>query len=418
VEEWVTIRELAQKKVSVSEIARRTGHDRKTVRKVLAEAAPRPHGNAGKEKKSKLEPYREYLLQRIEQGCLNGTVLLEEITRLGYTGKISILRQFLTPIRQELLRKQEATERFETGPGKQAQVDWASFGKVWDPGEQCWKKLFAFIFTLGYSRAVSLEFTTCCDLEHFLACHLNAFAALGIPETILYDNLKTAIIGRKRDGTPILPERFLEFALFHGFTPRFCKPYRAKTKGKVERAVSYVRANFWVRVSHTVANGQLDRAGLNEQAKRWAAEVANVRVHGTHGEVVAQRLAAEQPFLGKLTGRPRFETSYHTRRQVGRDGRLSYRGRLYQVAVDHARQEVEVIESLVGELTIRAKDGRVLPAEVVAASATRPIYRAHVPEEPKPTTAGRLRVMRSAEPEVQVRDLAVYEEVARAASAG
>ena len=94
-EEWVAIRELAQRKVLVSQIARRTGHDRKTVRRALAEMVPKPNGNKGKVKQGKLEPFREYLLQRIAQGRLNGTVLLEEITGLGYTGKTSILSYFL-----------------------------------------------------------------------------------------------------------------------------------------------------------------------------------------------------------------------------------------------------------------------------------------------------------------------------------
>ena len=79
--------------------------------------------------------------------------------------------------------------------------------------------------------------------------------ALGIPEQVLYDNLKTAILGRRQDGSPILPGRFLDFALYYGFTPKFCRPYRARTKGKVERAVGYVRQNFWVRVAAEVKAG-------------------------------------------------------------------------------------------------------------------------------------------------------------------
>src|SRR5439155_2053396 len=113
------------------------------------------------------------------------------------------------------------------------------------PREERWRKLYGFVFTLGYSRAQYLEFVLSCDMEHFLKCHLGAFAALGIPETVLYDNLKTGILGRRPDGTPLLPGRFADFALTYGFTPRFCQPYRPRTKGKVERTVGYVRQNFW-----------------------------------------------------------------------------------------------------------------------------------------------------------------------------
>ena len=419
------IRELARRKVPVSEIARRTGFDRKTVRKVLLAQAPKPHGNVGKSKQGKLAPFREYLLERIGQGCLNGTVLLEEIKRQGYSGGVSILRDLLTPIRREVVRKQEATERFETGPGKQAQVDWGDFGRIWDGSEGGWRKLYAFVFTLGYSRAMYLEFTTSCDIEHFLACHLNAFAALGIPEKVLYDNLKTAILGRKVDGTPMLPARFLDFALLHGFTPIFCKPYRPRTKGKVERSVGYIRGNFWVRVAHAVKTGNLELAGLNECAVSWVSEVANARVHGTHGEVVARRLDEERPFLTALAGRPRFDTDYHSIRRVGRDGRLSYNGVLYQVELTEALTGVDVIESLSGQITIRAKDGRVLttrsehssPKSTTSASES-PIRVLGTPSGDEPMDSTGLRLIIGDAPDVQVRDLSRYEEVALAVSAG
>jgi transposase len=427
VEEWIRMRELDRKGVSVSEIARLTGRDRKTVRKVLEEAAPKVGRQVTKPRGSKLEPFRDYLLQRIDQGCLNGTVLLEEITKLGYTGKISVLRELLTPIRQELVRKREATERFETGPGKQAQVDWAEFGRIWVPDEERWRKLYLFMFTLGYSRAQYLEFVTSCDMEHFLNCHLGAFSALGIPEEDLYDNLKTGILGRRADGSAILPGRFADFALYYGFTPRFCRPYRARTKGKIERGVGYVRQNFWVRVAAEVEAKRLFLPGLNLRAREWTERVANVRVHGTHGEVVLKRYAEEEPLLGKLDARPRFDTDYHALRRVGRDGRLSYHGQLYQVSLKHALGQVEVAENLDGKVLIRAKadqkgdGGEVLRSELVLPGtvASREVWRpAESVETAGKALGGVLRVVYRDEPLVEARDLAVYEEVARAASLG
>jgi transposase len=435
VEEWIRIRELDRKGVSVSEIARVTGRDRKTVRKVLEETTPQLERQVTMARESKLAPFREYLLQRIDQGCLNGTVLLDEITRLGYTGKISMLRELLTPIRQELVRKREATERFETGPGKQAQVDWAEFGRIWVPDEERWRRLYVFLFTLGYSRAQYLEFVTSCDMEHFLNCHLGAFGALGIPEEDLYDNLKTGILGRRADGTAILPGRFADFALYYGFTPRFCRPYRARTKGKIERGVGYVRQNFWVRVAAEVEAKRLFLSGLNLRAKAWTEGVANVRVHGTHGEVVLKRYAEEEPLLGKLDARPRFDTDYHTLRRVGRDGRLSYRGQFYQVPLKHALSQVEVAENLDRRVTIRAKadqkgaGGEVLRSQLIlpGSVASRELLRSgesvETPRKAARAGLGQLRVLYRDEPPlstpvVELRDLAVYEEVARAASVG
>jgi transposase len=429
VTDWIAIRELRRQGVGIGEIARRTGRDPKTIRKVLREPGPKARPSTWKEGAGKLAPFGDYLRERVGQGCLNATVLLEEIQARGYRGKITILRDFLRPARQDLVRKREAAERFETGPGHQGQVDWGKFGRVWVPEEERWRELYAFVLTLGYSRAQYLRFTTCCDLEHFLDCHLGAFARLGIPAELLYDNLKTAILGRRADGAPIFPGRFLDFALYHGFTPKFCQPYRARTKGKTERGIGYVRQNFWVRVAAEVASKELVLPGLNDRARDWVERVANARVHGTHGEVVATRYAAEAPLLGKLVGRPRFDTAYHALRRVGRDGRLSYRGKVYQVGLRHALGTVEVTEGLTGEITLRGPvgervrfalvpPGAVAPKDVVWADefAGGTARKAPIGEGVGPLIL--VGGIGRASPAVEVRDLTVYEEVARAAGAG
>lgn len=420
VEEWVNIRELSRQGLSVSEISRRVERDRKTVRKVLVASVPTGRAKNPQPRATKLAPFEEHVLQRVEQGCLNAMVLLEEIIAMGYTGKITMLRLFLARIRQEMVRKREATVRFETEPGKQAQVDWANCGKIWDSVEGRWRKLYVFVFTLGYSRAQYVEFTTGCDMEHFQHCHLGAFTALGIPQQILYDNLKTGILGRGADGIPILPGRFLDFALYYGFTPKFCQPYRARTKGKVERGVGYVRQNFWVRVNAEVTSGQLELAQLNERAKQWVERVANPRVHGTHGEVVLKRFEEEQPLLGNALARPVYDTDYHFLRKVSRDGRFSHRGSLYQVDLKHALGEVVVAETLDGHITVHDKAGKVLQARVVDPSAVG-MQGQERSQDAVNTAQGQgqlLRVIGRDEPVVQTRALTVYEEVANAARVG
>ena len=427
-DEWVAIREMARQGVSITEIARRAGRDPKTIRRVLEETSPRLHRRIERPRASKLAPYRSYLLERIEQGCTNGVVLLEEISSRGYAGKITVLREFLTPIRKEMIRRREATERFETGPARQAQVDWGEFGRIYDSREDRWKKLHGFLFTLGYSRASYLEFTTSADMEHFLACHVHAFEALGIPETALYDNLKTGILGRREDGSPIFPGRFLDFALYYGFSPHFCQPYRARTKGKVERGIGYVRGNFWVRVAEEVLSGRLGLPGLNGRAREWTEGVANQRVHGTHGEVVSKRYAEEEPLLGKMGGRVRYDTDYHSLRSTGKDARLSYLGKTYELSRSHALEQVEVTESLEGGVSFRSKEGQALPARLVG-PALLPAAERMAQEGPATPTgdllgrrssgleAGRLlRLVVREGLEVEERDLSLYEEVANACS--
>jgi transposase len=412
VDDWLAIRELGRQGVTVSEIGRQTGRDRKTVRKALTEAPP-PERRRPVTRPSKLDPYREYLIHRTAAGCLNATVLFEEIQAQGYAGRLSILRDLLRPVRHEHRRAREAAERFETGPGQQAQVDWGEFGRIWNAGAGRWQKLHGFVFTLGYSRAQYLEFTTSCDQEHFLECHLGAFAALGIPERVLYDNLKTGILGRRPDGTPVLPGRFADFALHYGFTPTFCRPYRARTKGKVERGISYVRQNFWVRVGAAVAAQELDLAGLNERAREWVARVANLRVHGTHGQVVGERLQAEVGHLGRLDRHTRYDTAYHALRRVGRDGRFSYRGEVYQVGLSHAFDCLEVVEPLTGPLVVRSQTGQLIRAERLAPGTALRLARVTPPApataEPEPAVQ-----LFATAPLVETRDLAVYQEVADA----
>lgn len=138
-----------------------------------------------------------------------------------------------------LQSREVATCRFETGPGEQAQVDGASFGRWEGP------RLSAFVMTLGYSRMKYLEFPLTQDLETFLTCHLHAFAAFGgVPQTLRYDHLKSVVLHRDASGIRFHP-RFLDFAAVFGVLPRRCQPGRPQTKGKVENAVGYVKGSFW-----------------------------------------------------------------------------------------------------------------------------------------------------------------------------
>lgn len=138
-------------------------------------------------------------------------------------------------------------------------------------------------------------------------------------------------MGRQADGTPIWQARFLDFALYYGFTPKVCQPHRPQTKGKAERGIRCVRQNFWVRVAVEVASGDLTLAGLNGRGATWSRAVANQRQHRTTVAIVERRLEEERAMLGKASTRPRYDTAYHARRRVGRDGRLSYLGCSHQL---------------------------------------------------------------------------------------
>lgn len=284
---------LYRRGLSISEIARRTGYTRKTVRKyVQAKAKQGPTYKRRPKRPSILDPYKPYLYKRMAEGVFNCTKLLDEIRSQGYPARKTILKEFVKPYRDE--KKELATVRFETKPGEQAQVDWAHFGKIFQEGR--WHKLYAFVMTLGYSRAIYLEFTTSQDTEHFLQCQMNAFRYFGgVPEEVLVDNLKSAVLWRDGPRARVgWHPRYLDFAAHYGFIPRACWPYRAQTKGKVENNIGYVRGNFWVGLQFT------GLADLNRQARSWLDQVANVRVHQTTRAVPLERLWEERKNLTSI----------------------------------------------------------------------------------------------------------------------
>ena len=185
--------------------------------------------------------------------------------------------------------------RFETAPGQQMQVDWATIRR----GED---QLSVFVATLGWSRAAYVEFVTDERLETLLSAHEHAFLAFGgVPDEVLYDNMRTVVLQRDRYGPG--KHRFqpglLDFAGHCGFRPKLCRPYRAQTKGKVERFIRYLRGSFWVPLASRVAaeGVVVDAAAANLAAARWLREVANARTHATTGAVPAERLAEERPAL-------------------------------------------------------------------------------------------------------------------------
>ncbi|MFD2172301.1 IS21 family transposase [Tumebacillus lipolyticus] len=172
---------------------------------------------------------------------MNAVVIWDEIRAAGYTGGITRLRDFKRPLRPLVASK--ATVRFETPPGRQAQVDWGESQANWN-GKK--KRLYAFVMVLGYSQMMYVEFTEDQRLETLIGCHERAMRYFGgITETCLYDNLKTVVSGIDgRTKRSCLESPFAQFASHYDFLLRRCHPYRARTKGKVENGVDYVTKTF------------------------------------------------------------------------------------------------------------------------------------------------------------------------------
>lgn len=277
--------------MSLRKIAKEVGCAVNTVRSHLS-ADTLPKYRRAKLRVTKLSPFEDYLRERqaaAHPEWIPATVLLREIVALGYTGSHSQLRAHMHGLRPSL--PVDPVVRFETAPGEQMQVDWVEFRKGRNP-------LYAFCATLGFSRASFVEFVTDMKVETLIACHQHGFEAFGgTPKRVLYDNMKTVVIERDAtgEGAHRFHAGFLDYARHCGFVIKLCRPYRAKTKGKVERFNGYLRRSFYVPLVAQLkqAGLTLDAVTANTQVRRWLKDIANERVHGTTQIRPTQRLQEE-----------------------------------------------------------------------------------------------------------------------------
>jgi transposase len=334
--ELMMILELHRQGLSVTAIARRTGRDPKTVRKYVERGIEAPvYGPRSVGRPSKLAPFMGFLRERLATfPDLSAARLTREVRALGYAGAYTAVKRFLAAIRPEN-RPKPYEVRFETPPGLQAQVDFARFVVDFtdDPGTS--RVVWLFSLVLGHSRFLFARYVLHQDLQTLLRCHIQAFEALGgVPIEILYDRMKTAVTGEDDQGHITYNRSLLALAQHYRFQPRACRPYRAKTKGKVERPFSYIRQDFFLGRSFR----NLD--DLNAQLIGWLDTVANTRVHGTTQRVVAEAFATEQPELQKLP-QHRFDAVLKLERRVSHDGFVAIGGNYYSVP-DRTRRVVEV----------------------------------------------------------------------------
>jgi transposase len=243
---------------------------------------------------TKLDPYRAIVETRLQTYPeLSAVRLYAEIKAAGYEGGLTQLRDFVRQVRPQ--PPVEEVVRFETPPGRQAQVDFAEFRFPWG-------KRFALLVVLGYSRLLWVRFYSQQTMRVLCAGLESAFRFFGgVPRELLFDQLKAVVIDdlRPEGGRVIDNPEFLRFAAHWGFRIRACRPYRARTKGKVERPVSYVRKNL------VYGREFLGDADLNTQAEQWLDQVANVRVHGTTREQPMVRFERdERAVLLPLASRP------------------------------------------------------------------------------------------------------------------
>ena len=244
---------------------------------------------------SMVDPYLGFIRETLEQHPrLRATRIYHMIRDRGYSGSVVQLRRAVTRLRPQI---REPFLRLDAFAGEQAQVDWAHFGHVMVGRAR--RALSCFLMTLSWSRALYLEFFFDQTTENFLRGHVHAFEAWkGQPRVLLYDNLKSAVLERRGAHVQFNP-RLVELSAHYHFAPRACQVRAGNQKGRVERAVRYVRDSFWAGRTFTTL------AECNRQAWRWRDDVAHQRRWpGEDGRTVAEVFAEEQPRLMPLALHP------------------------------------------------------------------------------------------------------------------
>jgi transposase len=297
-------------------------------------------------RKSKLADYKDYLRQRFLETGLSGTRLCEEITKMGYQGTVSPVRRFLQTLEKTEISP-KATVRFETPPGEQAQVDWAEIGYYLDENGKK-RKVYAFVMVLSFSRMLFVEFVTDISTETLIVCHQKAFEHFGgYTRKILYDNMKQVRLS-KDEWNPL----FADFLNHYGIIANTHRPYRARTKGKVERAVLYLKDNF-------IKGREFENlADLQNQGLIWQVEIANKRVHATTQEKPCELFKSEQ--LMALEQVKEYKIVSKTTRKVSSEGFVNYLGSRYSVEPKAVGKTVLIEQD---EQIIRVKSEDLIIAE-------------------------------------------------------
>ncbi|SDQ20553.1 Transposase [Pseudovibrio sp. Tun.PSC04-5.I4] len=407
----VMIHNLKQQGLSVSAIARKAGLDRKTVSKYLHQGLEAPVYGPRQRDGRVLEEYKGYLLERLERfPGLSARRLLRELKTLGFKGGYSTVTEYLRLIRPAPPHAFE--RRFETAPGQQAQVDFAEFQVEFTSEPDVVRKVFLFSMVLSNSRFLWGRYCANQKLETVLRCHIAAFEVFGgATLEVLYDRMKTAVLGEEPDGTVLFNPALVALLDHYGAQPDACQPYRAKTKGKVERPFRYIRQDFFLGRTFR------DLDDLNAQFTRWCKEIANARVHATTNRVVGEVFGEEQPALIPLPAHP-YDAVLLVERRVTRDGMVSVGGNLYSVPdtvkkrmveVQHHPQEVRIYEN--GQL--------IATHPVMEGKNQRRVDPCHRKAPPRATQRRRLAAEPTKHSGVNQRPLEFYEAVGqRLASTG
>lgn len=322
-----------------SELARRMGCNRRTVDRYIKEiTASSTETKSKREYISMLDPYKNIIIDKVDTYGSTAMAVHKFIKKKGFAGEYGIVNKFVKEHKKA--EQQRATIRFETAPGLQAQVDWKESLKMVNKNGEIFQ-VNIFLIVLGYSRKKFLKLTSDKTQTTLFNCLFEAIKYYqGVPHELLFDNMAT-VIDRKKSSFKTLTfnEKFKHFADDAGFTPITCRPYRAKTKGKVESL-----AKFTSRL--TVYNSEFESFEDLDQITNDFMDEINNEVSQATGEIPNERFKKEQEYLCPLPSIHSLLSyfSYHKEYKVSKESMVTYKGQKYSVPTRYIGYHVNVIE--------------------------------------------------------------------------
>ena len=279
---------LVRQQLSVAQTARALNLDTRTVAKWVEVEQFR--ARVAVQRTSKLDAFKGQIVRWLDAHPYSAQQIFQRLSEAGYGGGITIVKDYVHRIRP---RRQPAFLKLDFEPGECAQVDWGSYGTVRVGNTS--RRLSFFLMVLCYSRRMYLEFTVSQEMEFFLACHENAFAAFGgVPSRLMVDNLKSAVLKRLVGTAPVFNPKYLDFSRHWGFEITPCNVASGWEKGRVENGVGFVKKNLLA--------GQefIDFSAVQPAAQLWVDTVADVRVHGATQRRPVDMFDEERAHLKRL----------------------------------------------------------------------------------------------------------------------
>lgn len=338
------VHDLLEAGLTTPEVAKRTGKSLGTIYKYKKIGRNiQSWGNDERADKipEKLAPFEEFLDTRLARRKVKFTELFFSLQQQGFKGSRYQFDQYAKKRRAELQPVKDM-KHIETAPGEQAQVDWGHFGEITINGRR--EKVYLFAYILSWSRAIYLEFVVRQNQGTLQACHIHAFEKLGIPRTILYDNMKTVVVRREKlaDDTEKVHfnVNFLDFARYYQFEVKACPPYWPRAKGKVEATIKYTR-RYFTRYTPSM-NTTLEELNCNLTA--WVDGRAHQRIHGTTGEKPIVRWEQEKSLLRFPDNLPSYRVNPIRTHKTSQYGIFSHGNITYHFGSEFAFKKIDVRE--------------------------------------------------------------------------